>query len=248
MIPSIMDRDKFKTNIGRTIQFIPHPRRDSANGSWESDMNTWIIQGETSDKKGVAFLNAIRDHDPLILDLDQMRNFDAPDKLVLRGQVIFKGTSVLFEPFHPKPASLLLPSTSLHLLLEGVDENGVRELPGPTVDVFRFSVANRGQQTVRDYRALILVPQTFTRPSYGSYVGDLPMPHATSIGEQKYALYEKSMSQPIYKNDSIKIGEVLLNTALGDHIILWQIRCDDGVFPTEAPYGEIKVRIVPSRR
>lgn len=243
-----MDRDKFKTNIGRTMQFVPHPRRDSANGSWESDMNTWIVQGETSDKKGFVFLNAIRDHDPLILDLDQMRNFDAPDKLVLRGQIIFKGTSVLFEPFHPKPASLSLPSISLHLFLEGVDENGVRERPGPTVDAYRFYVANRGQQTVRDYRAAILVPLTFTRPTYGSYHGDFPEPHATSIGGKKYTAYEKSMLQPIYKNDSIKIGEVLLNSDVGEHIILWQIRCDDGAFPAEAQYGEIKVRIVPSKR
>ena len=141
-----------------------------------------------------------------------------------------------------------MPAVSLCMSLEGADENGVRELPGPTVDLFRFYVANRSQQTVRDCRASILVPLTFTRPTYGSYEGDLPRPHAISIGEQKYALYEKSMSQPIYKNDSIKIGEVLLNTALGDHIILWQIRCDDGVFPTEAPYGEIKVRIVSPRR
>ena len=248
MIPSTMDRDKFKTNIGRTIQFIPHPRRDSANGSWESDMNTWILQDETADKKGFTFLNAIRDHDPLVLDLVQIRHFDAPDKLVLRGQAIFKDNSVLFEPFHPRPASLAIPNTNLNLLLEGADENGVRELPGPTVDSFRFYVANRSQQTVRDCRAAILVPQTFTRPPYGSYEGDLPKPHATSIGERKYAVYEKSMSQPIYKNDSIKIGKVLLSTVLGDHIILWQIRCDDGVFPSEAQYGEIKVRIVPSRR
>jgi len=243
-----MDRDKFRTNIGRTIQFIPHPRRDSANGSWESDMNTWIVQGETSDKKGFVFLNAIRDHDPLILDLDQMRNFDAPDKLVLRGQVIFKGTAVLFEPFHPKPASPSLPTTSLHLLLEGADENGVRELPGPTTHAFHFSISNSGQQTVRDYRAVILVPLSFTRPSYGSYLDDLPHPHATSVGEREYAMYEKPMLQPIYKDDSMKIGKVLLDCPVGDHIILWQIRCDDGVFPTETTYGEIKVRIIPSRR
>lgn len=243
-----MDRDKFIKNIGRTFQFVPPPRRDSATGSWESDMNTWILRGETADRKGFEFLNAIRDHDPLILDLFQMRNFDAPDKLVLRGQIIFKGNSVLFEPFHPRPASLSIPNTKLNLFLEGADENGVCELPGPTVDLFRFHVANRSQQTVRDFRATILVPLSFTRPPYGSYREELPMPHATSIGERKYALYEKSISQPIYKEDSIKIGELHLSTALGEHILLWQIRCDDGVFPSEAQYGEIKVRIVPSRQ
>ena len=248
MIPSIMNRAELKKNIGKTFQFFPFPRHDSASGSYESDKNQWLLRRETPDKKGFEFLNILGDYNPLVLDSPKINKFDEPDVLILRGQVIFDGSTVRYEPFTPKPASLSVPSTSLRLYLEGVDENGVRELPGPTVDVFRFSVANRGQQTVRDYRALILVPQTFRRPSYGSYVGDLPMPHATSIGEQKYALYEKPMSQPIYKNDSIKIGEILLNTALGDHIIFWRIRCDDGVFPTEAPYGEIKVRIVPSRR
>lgn len=211
-------------------------------------MNLWILRGETADKTGFEFLNAIRDHDPLILDHKQIRKFDAPNQLLLYGQVILKGTSVLFESFTPQPDSLSIPNTNLNLLLEGADENGVRELPGPTVDSFRFYVANRSQQTVRDCRAAILVPLAFTRPPYGSYKEDLPIPHATSIGDRKYAVYEKSISQPIYKNDSIKIGEVLLSTALGEHILLWQIRCDDGVFPSEAQYGEIKVRIVPSRR
>jgi hypothetical protein len=134
---------------------------------------------------------------------------------------------------------------ALNLLLEGADENGVRELPGPTVDSFRFYVANRSQQTVRDCRAAILVPLAFTRPPYGSYKEDLSIPHATLIGERKYAVYEKSISQPIYKNDSIKIGKVLLSTALGEHILLWQIRCDDGVSPSETTYGGIKIKIKP---
>jgi hypothetical protein len=137
-----------------------------------------------------------------------------------------------------------VPSTSLHLLLEGADENGTRELLGPTVDAFIFYVANTGQQTVRDYRVSILVPLTFTRPHSGSYQGDLPQPDATVIGERKYALYEIPILQPIYKeSDSIKIGKLLLTTALGDHIILWRIRCEDGVFPSETTYGEIKIRI-----
>ena len=68
-------------------------------------MNLWILRGETADKKGFEFLNTIRDHDPLVLEPVQIRNFDFPDKLILRGQVILKGSSVLFEPFHPKPVS-----------------------------------------------------------------------------------------------------------------------------------------------
>ena len=100
-----MNRDELRRNIGRTFQFIPHPRRDTADGSWESDLNLWILKGETTDNKGFEFLNAIRDHKPLVLETVQIRNFDAPDKLVLRGQVILKGSSVVFEPFHPKPVT-----------------------------------------------------------------------------------------------------------------------------------------------
>lgn len=105
MIPSIMKRDELRKNIDKTFRFVPPPRQDSENGSWESDMNLWILRGETADKKGFEFLNTIRDHDPLVLEAVQIRNFDFPDKLILRGQVILKGSSVLFEPFHPKPVS-----------------------------------------------------------------------------------------------------------------------------------------------
>lgn len=241
-----MDRDKFKTNIGRTVQFLPHPRRDSASGSWESDMNTWLFRGEIANGK-FEFLNAICDHDPLILDLSQMRNCDAPDKLLLRGQIIVKGKSVLFEPFHPKPASPSIPNTSLHLSLEGADENGTRVFFGPTVYQFIFFVANRSQQTVRDYRVSILVPSSFIQPSFGSFKQDLPKTYATSVregkyGEGVYSVYEMAISQPIYGNGRIRIGEVHFGTALGNHIILWKIQCDDGVFPSETTYGEIVIK------
>ena len=248
MILSTMNRDELRKNIGQVLKFFPIPRRDSTIGSYESENNQWLLRRESSDKKSFEFLNMIGDYNPLVLDPLKIKNFDAPDILILRGQVILEGSTVRYEPSHPKPASPSLPTTRLHLLLEGVDENGMRELPGPTTHAFHFSISNSGQQTVRDYRALILVPLSFTRPSHGSYLDDLPQPHAASIGERKYAMYEKPMLQPIYKDDSIKIGRVLLDCPVGDHIILWQIRCDDGVFPTEATYGEIKVRIIPSRR
>jgi hypothetical protein len=131
-------------NIGKTFQFFPIPRHDSASGSYESDKNQWLLRRETPDKKGLEFLNILGDYNPLVLDSPKINKFDEPDVLILRGQVIFDGSTVRYEPFTPKPASLSGPSTSLRLYLEGVDENGVRELPGPTVDVFRFSVANRG--------------------------------------------------------------------------------------------------------
>lgn len=72
-----MNRDELRKNIGQTFQFVPIPRRDAANGSWESNMNLWILRRETADKKGVEFLNAVRDHDPLILEHVQIRHFDA---------------------------------------------------------------------------------------------------------------------------------------------------------------------------
>jgi hypothetical protein len=80
-------------------------------------MNLWILRGETADKTGFEFLNAIRDHDPLILDHKQIRKFDAPNQLLLYGQVILKGTSVLFESFTPQPDSLSIPNTNLNLVL-----------------------------------------------------------------------------------------------------------------------------------
>jgi hypothetical protein len=245
MIPSTMDRDKFKTNIGRTIQFIPHPRRDSTNGLWESDMNTWIVQGETSDKKGFVFLNAIRDHDPFILVLDQMRNFDAPDKLVLRGQIILKGNSVLFEPFHPKPASLSIPNANLNLSLDGANENGIVEISASMFDSLIFRITNEGEQSVRDYRTTILVPQAFTRPTSPSYIKDLEAQGEIIQGELCFNAYGSSITRPIYKKQSEKIGELLLKADPGDYIIRWQIHCDDGVFPTETTFGEIKVRVSP---
>jgi hypothetical protein len=244
MISPAMNRSELRKMVDKVVRFVPPPIQISATGSVESDMNLWIHRGETPDGKGFEFLNAMREHDPFILDHSQIRKCDAPNNLLLFGQVILEGSTVRYEPFNPKPASLSVPSTSLHLLLEGADENGTRELLGPTVDAFIFYVANTGQQTVRDYRVSILVPLTFTRPHSGSYQGDLPQPDATAIGERKYALYEIPILQPIYKeSDSIKIGKLLLTTALGDHIILWKIRCEDGVFPSETTYGEIKIRI-----
>lgn len=168
-----------------------------------------------------------------------------PNKLILRGQIVLKETAVLFEPFHPKPASPSILNSSLRLSLEDANESGLIELPGPTIGSFRFWVSNYGNQTIRDYRVMILVPPPFRKPPYGSYEGNLFKHHDLMMGERRYAVYEKSISQPIYKNDSIKIGEILLSTDLGDHVLLWQIRCDEGVFPTETTYGEIKVRIVP---
>ena len=80
MIPSTMNRDELRKNVDKTFRFVPPPRQDSENGSWESDMNLWILRSETVDKKGVEFLNTIRDHDPLIPEPVQIRNFDFPDK------------------------------------------------------------------------------------------------------------------------------------------------------------------------
>jgi hypothetical protein len=247
MILSTMNRDELRKNIGQVFKFFPIPRRDSPIGSYESENNQWLLRRESPDKKSFEFLNMIGDYNPLVLDPLKIKNYDAPDILILRGQVILEGSTVRYEPSHPKPASLSLPITSLHLSLEGADENGVCGFVGPTVECLRFHVANMGEQTVRDYRAIILVPQAFKQPSYGLYDGDLKKEKQsdTTIGERRYAVYDKFMSQPIYKNDSTKIGDLFLSTVVGQHILLWQIRCDDGTFPSENTYGEIKIRISP---
>ncbi|MEP6958431.1 MAG: hypothetical protein ABI980_06845 [Nitrospirota bacterium] len=213
-------------------------------------MNTWILQRETSDKKGFEFLNAIRDHEPLILEPVQIRNFDAPDKLVLYGQIIFKDSSVHFEPFHPKPASPSTPSSSLRLFIENADKDGIIEQHGPTIDVLRFWVSNSGSQAVRDYRVMILVPPTLVRYNflYGAVSSFIQRNEIMVEERGLYTLNELPMSQPIYKDDSIKIGEIMFSTTVGDHTLLWQIRSEEGVFPADTSYGELKVRIVPTRR
>ncbi len=243
MIPSAMNRDELRKYIDKTLRFVPPPKRDSATGSWESDMNLWILRGETADKKGFEFLNTIRDHNLFILDHNQIRNFDAPDKLVLRGQVIFKDISVLFEPFHPRPASLLASSTTLHLYLDGTDESGVCVISSPMFDALRFHVKNIGEQTVRDYRNIILVPQAFSRPTSPSYIRDLAEQGETMLEEQQYTVYGNFIPKPIFRKQSEKIGELILKADPGDYILRWQIHCDDGVFPTETTYGELKVRV-----
>jgi len=225
MIPSTMNRAELKKNIGKTFQFFPIPRRDSASGSYESDKNQWLLRRETPDKKGFEFLNMLGDYNPLVLDSPKINKFDEPDVLILRGQVIFDGSTVRYEPFTPKPASLSVPSTSLRLYLEDADQNGVSERGGSSVQGFRFWVCNTGEQTVRDYRVTLLVPSVFTRPPYGMFEGYITKQYDTTVGEQEYGAYEMFASQPIYKNDSIKIGEVLLSTVTGYYIFRWQIRC-----------------------
>jgi hypothetical protein len=87
-------------------------------------MNLWILIVESLEKTGCQFLNIIREHDPLILEPAHIRQFDAPNKLILRGQIVPKGRLVGFEPFHPKPAPSSVPKMNLRLLVEGADESG----------------------------------------------------------------------------------------------------------------------------
>ncbi len=237
-----MDHKRFKENIGRTFQFVPPPRRDSASGSWESDLNIWILQGETADKKGFAFLNAFREHAPLVLDLFQMRNFDAPDKLVLRGQVILKDTSVIFEPFHPKPASIQV--AKLCLYLNGAEDDAQVIIASPLYEYLQFYVVNHGEQTVRDYRNTILIPNSFTRESSSSVLGNLIEQKEVSIDKQIHIVYENFIPTPIFKNERIRIGDIGVRSDPGDYIFRWKIRCDEGSFPAELTYGEIKVKVI----
>jgi hypothetical protein len=144
-----MNRDELKKNIGRTFQFFPIPRRDSASGSYESDKNQWLLRRSTPDKKGFEFLNIIGDYNPLVLDPLKIKNFDAPDILILRGQVILEGSTVRYEPFHPRPASAL--NTRLCLYVNGPDEEGLIVLPTPMFESMEFCVVNQGEQTIRKY-------------------------------------------------------------------------------------------------
>ncbi|HSE60144.1 MAG TPA: hypothetical protein VLA99_15700 [Nitrospiraceae bacterium] len=228
-----MNRSEFRKNIGRTLQFVPLPRRDDPDtGSWESDMNLWILTGETADKKGFIFLNALHDHDPLILETAQIRHFDAPDKLVLRGH-------------HPRPASGTLPKTTLQLYISGADEDGLAVFTNPPLDQIQFIVVNEGEQTVRDYRNIVLVPEAFTRTTSASYLGNLSKTDEITIGEQNYTVYGTLISQPIFKKERVRIGALALKADPGDYTFLWRVRCDDGTFPAENEYGQLRVRIIP---
>jgi len=207
-------------------------------------MNLWIFRGETPDKKGFVFLNAVGDYDPLILGPCQIKNYDAPDIVVLRGQVILKDRSVLYEPFIPQPAALSIPNTSLSMFLEGVGEDGIAVFTSQSFDSFRFCVKNTGEQTVRDYRNTILIPQAFKWPSSPYALQNLSKQDDIAIGDQQYVICGNLLQTPIYKNEQIRIGSLILQADPGDYTILWKIRCDDGVFPSEDTYGQIQIRLV----
>lgn len=208
-------------------------------------MNLWILRGETPDKKGFEFLNAIRDHKSFSLELVQIRHFDAPDKLVLRGQVILEGDSVRFEPFHPKPVSASIPTVKLCMSLQAA-ENGLLTIPDldPPLAQIRFIVTNRGEQTVRDFRNTVLIPSVFRRATSDSYLGNLSRTGDTLIKGQHYVVYGNFTQEPIYKKESVRIGSLPLKAPLGDYNLFWQIRCDDGVFPPEDNYGQVRVKVI----
>jgi hypothetical protein len=246
-----MNREELRKNIDRTFRFVPPPRRDSADGSWESDMNLWILRRETEDKKGFEFLNAIRDHEPLVLGHEQIRNFDAPDKLVLRGQVILEGADVKFDPFHPKPASLSISTVSLRMRLQGTGEDDALCMTAPPIFPLTFIVENTGQQTVRDFRTTVLVPSAFTKTSIGfaasaaSDLAELSLSGNVKVFGHLYLEYEDFISQPIYKGERVRIGSLPLKADYGEYNFLWQIRCDDGIFPNGDDFGKITVKVVP---
>jgi hypothetical protein len=240
-----MNKEELRKNIGQTFIFVPHPRRDSANGSWESDLNLWILTGETEDKKGFTFLNTIRDHDALVLDSHQIRHFDAPNKLVLRGQVILDGASVKFEPFHPKPASSSISTVSLRMRLEGADGDDVLCMTAPPLFPLNFIVENIGAETVRDYRNTILIPSAFSKTSSVPYLGNLSFSGNTEVNGDPYLLYGNFISEPIYKGERVSIGSLSLKADFGQYGFFWQIRCDDGTFPLDKDYGRITVKVVP---
>jgi hypothetical protein len=245
MISSTMNQSYFRKNIGKKFKFFPIPTRNSANGPHESDKNQWLLRCEAPDQKGFEFLNLFGDYNPLVLDPVKIKNFDEPDVLILRGQVILDGSTARYEPFTPQPASRSTPITNLSLSLEGADENGSIEIAAMKVENFQFCVTNTGEQTVRDYRVTILAPQAFAQPHYGGYHGHLVQEDCTTIGGRQYAVYRKLMLEPIYQNDTIRVRSILFSIDPGDYTIFWRIRCDDGVFPSKAPYGEIKITATP---
>lgn len=240
-----MNRNELRKCGGKTFKFVPPPRRDSANGSWESQINLWILRRETDDGKGFEFLNAISDHDPLILDGAQIRHFDAPNNLVLRGQIILQDKAVVFEPFHPKPFSAGHPVGNLCLSIDGADPDGSRVVSSPPIQILAFMVTNMGEQSVRDFRTTLLIPLAFRETSSESYPGKLSQIGMPEIDDRTYRDYGRFIQSPIYQKESICVGTLHLSATPGDYKILWRIHCDDGVFPTDKAYGEIKLHVIP---
>lgn len=239
-----MNRKELRKCIGRTFRFMPFPRRESSQGTSESDMNQWILRGETPDKKAFEFINAFQDHTPFALDDNQIRKFDGPDFLLLRGQVIFKDDAVTYEPFCQKPSSDILP-TVLTMFIEDFEDGSVPTFTAtPPFHSYKFCVKNTGQQTVRDFRSTLCIPQTFSLPSSPSYKSNLKLKNSITIKDTDYMIYENFTQAPIYKNDQVSVGELILNGEVGNHTLLWKIRCDDGTFPNEQEYGEINVCVV----
>ena len=236
-----MNLSELRSNIGRTFKFVPLPRRDSATGSWVDDMNLWILQSEGQDRKGFLFLNAVRDHEPFVLDHSQIRKFDAPDKLILRGQVVLKDSAVLYEPFYQQPASSAPSRVSLWLSIVGADDNNILNVPHVDALPFEFILRNLSDHTVRDCKIVIYIPTHFKRQDTATRHGNLKQQLVTEIEGQSYTKYGDHITTPIYGNDSIPISELSLATVPGEHTIYWQIHCEDGVFPQKNKYGQIRI-------
>lgn len=231
--------------VDRTVRFVPAPIHVSATGLLESDMNLWILRRETPDKTGFEFLNAIREHDPLILDHSQIRKFDAPNNLLLFGQVVFEGSTVRYEPFHPKPA-LTSITVNLRMSMEGADKDNLFLMTSPPLEPLRFVVENMGEQTVRDFRTTVLIPTAFVRTSSDSTLGNLILSgNVVEIEGHPYCVYGNFISEPIYKNERVRIGSLPLKANYGQYSFFWKIRCDEGAFPSETHYRRIKIRVVP---
>jgi hypothetical protein len=238
-----MNRDQLKKNIGKKFKFFPIPVRNSATGQYESDKNEWLLRRESADNKGFEFLNLIGDYNPLVLDSLKIKNFDEPDTLILRGQVVFDGSTVRYEPFTAKPVSAEATNASLVMTLEGADQTGILHISHANLTRIaspQFLVTNSGKLTVRDYRVEIFVPQSI-QYYYGMRPGSLTAENSVDIRDQAYTAYRKTILEPIYKEETVRIGDLLFTIDVGDHSLFWRIRCDDGVFPSETECGVLRI-------
>jgi len=151
---------------------------------------------------------------------------------------------VRYGPSHPKPAAKI--TVNLRMSMEGAGKNNVHFMTSPPLEPLRFVVENLGEQTVRDYRTIVLIPTAFTRSSSDSYLGNLSHTgNIVKIEKHDYAVYGNFMSEAIYKKERVRIGSLPLKANYGVYNFLWQIRCDDGAFPSEKNYGRIKINVVP---
>jgi len=99
-----MNKKRLAKQEGRAIRLYPIPQKRIDGKLVGSLNNEWILLPFPSDGKGPEVLNAVTRH-RFRLFYDRVKEFQEPDVLILRGQVLLDGSNVEYEPFVEKPVA-----------------------------------------------------------------------------------------------------------------------------------------------